>query len=96
MPIVVARLKMPPRWNEYRKVIDRNGFTLVPSKKHETCVKYNEAGEVIGHTSASHGNHQIADKTLFKDLLKQCKKTEKHFYEVVKGKPKAADNPSAD
>ncbi len=87
---------MPPRWNEYRKVIDRNGFTLVRSKKHETWVKYNEAGEVIAHTSASHGNDEIADKTLFKDLLKQCKKTEKHFYEVLKGKPKATDNPGAD
>jgi predicted RNA binding protein YcfA (HicA-like mRNA interferase family) len=76
---------MPPRWNEYRKVIGRNGFKLVRSKKHETWVKHDAEGRVIGHTSVSHGNAQIRDKTLFKELLQQSKKTEKHFYDVLKG-----------
>lgn len=79
---------MPPRWNEYRKVIKRNGFRMVRSRDHETWVLYNDAGEVIGNTTASHGNAEIADKGLFKALLKQCKKTETHFYEVLKGKAK--------
>jgi predicted RNA binding protein YcfA (HicA-like mRNA interferase family) len=77
---------MPPRWNEYRKVIGRNGFTLVRSKKHETWVKHDDAGRVIAHTTASHGNDEIRDKLLFKALLKQCQKTEGHFYEVLKRK----------
>ncbi len=79
---------MPPRWNEYRKVIRRNGFTLVRSKKHETWVKHDDDGSVLAHTSVSHGNAQIRDKTLFKALLRQCQKTEEHFYEVLKGKGK--------
>ncbi len=59
---------------------------LVRSKKHETWVLYDDNGRVVGHTSVSHGNAQIRDKTLFKELLRQCNKTEKHFYEVLKGK----------
>jgi hypothetical protein len=77
---------MPPRWGEYRKVIGRNGFALVRSNKHETWVLYDDNGRVVRHTSVSHGNAQIRDKTLFKELLRQCNKTEKHFYEVLKGK----------
>ncbi len=77
---------MPPRWNEYRRVIGRNGFELVRSKKHETWIKYDEAGCVVGQTRASHGNAEIADHGLFKELLRQCGKTEAHFYEVLKGK----------
>ena len=77
---------MPPRWSEYRKVIDRNGFTLVRSKKHETWVLRDEENRIVAHTTVSHGNAQIRDKTFFKALLKQCKKTEKHFYEVLKRK----------
>jgi hypothetical protein len=77
---------MPPRWSEYRKVIDRNGFILVRSKKHETWVLHDDSGRVIAHTSVSHGNAHIRDKAFFRALLKQCRKTEEHFYEVLKRK----------
>jgi hypothetical protein len=77
---------MPPRWNEYRKVIDRNGFTLVRSAKHETWVLRDEEGSVIAHTTVSHGNGQIRDKAFFRALLKQCRKTEEHFYDVLRRK----------
>ncbi len=76
---------MPPRWNEYRKVIERNGFKLVRSKKHETWVQYDEHCRVLRQTRASHGNAEIADRRFFKELLKQAGKTEKHFFEVLKG-----------
>lgn len=77
---------MPPRWNEYRKVIERNGFELVRSKKHETWVQYDEESRVLRQTRASHGNDEIPDRGMFKSLLRQCGKTEKHFNEVLKGK----------
>lgn len=80
---------MPPRWNEYRKVIERNGFELARSKKHETWIRYGPAGEVVAQTRASHGNAEIADKGFFKELLSQCGKTEQHFNEVLKGKGNA-------
>lgn len=77
---------MPPRWNDYRTVISRNGFELVRSKKHETWVQYDSTGSVVRQTRASHGNSEIADSGLFRSLLKQCGKTEAHFHEVLKRK----------
>lgn len=77
---------MPPRWNDYRKVIVRNGFELVRSRKHETWIKYDTAGAVIRQTRASHGNAEIADHGFFKELLRQCGKTEVEFHEVLKRK----------
>jgi hypothetical protein len=77
---------MPPRWNHYRKVIKRNGFKLERSAKHETWIRYDERGRVIGQTRASHGNDEISDTRFFKALLKQAGKTEKRFYEVLRGK----------
>lgn len=76
---------MPPRWNEYRKVIERNGFELVRSKKHETWVQYDEDARVLRQTRASHGNAEIADRRFFKELLKQAGKSEQHFFDVLKG-----------
>jgi hypothetical protein len=81
---------MPPKWDEYRKVIGRNGFILERSAKHETWVLLDEQGQRERTTRASHGNDEIADRGFFKRLLKQCGKTETHFYEVLKGKDKSA------
>jgi hypothetical protein len=77
---------MPPRWNDYRKVIAKNGFRLERSSKHETWIRYDEQGRVLGQTRASHGNAEISDQRFFRQLLKQCGKTEKRFYEVLRGK----------
>lgn len=77
---------MPPRWNEYRKVISRNGFVLKRSAKHETWVQLDDQGQLVRHTTVCHGNDQIRDRGFFKRLLKQCGKTEEHFNEVLKGK----------
>jgi hypothetical protein len=77
---------MPPTWNDYRTVIGRNGFALVRSKKHETWVQYDPEGRVLRQTRASHGNDEIADRGLFRSLLKQCGKTERHFHDTLKRK----------
>lgn len=77
---------MPPRWNDYRKVIERNGFERVRSGKHETWVQYDDDRRVLNQTRASHGNDEIANRSFFKDLLKQCGKTEQHFNDVLKGR----------
>lgn len=75
---------MPPSWNDYRKVIGRNGFELVRSKKHETWIRYDAEGRIERQTRCSHGNAEIADRRFFRALLKQCGKTEQHFYEVLR------------
>jgi hypothetical protein len=77
---------MPPRWNDYRTVISRNGFELKRSAKHETWVLLDNEGRMVRYTRVSHGNDQIRDRGFFKRLLKQCGKTEDHFYEVLKRK----------
>jgi hypothetical protein len=87
---------MPPRWNEYRTVIGRNGFVLVRSKDHETWVKYDDEGNLVRQTRASHGNAAIRDKGFFKELLRQCGKTEDHFYEVLKRRSKARPRAASD
>lgn len=75
---------MPPSWGEYRKVVSRNGFELKRSAKHETWVQLDDEGRVLRHTTISHGNAPIRDRGFFHRLLKQCDKTEEHFYEVLK------------
>lgn len=79
---------MPPRWNEYRTVIRRNGFILKRSSDHETWMQFDDEGRLLLTTRVSHGNAQIRDRGFFKRLLKQCGKTEAHFNEVLKGKTK--------
>lgn len=79
---------MPPTWNDYRKVIERNGFKLERSAKHETWIQYDPEGRVLRSTRASHGNAEISDRRFFGRLLKQCGKTRKHFDEVLRSKPK--------
>ncbi len=81
---------MPPTWPEYRKVIQRNGFQFARSRKHETWVQLDDNGRLIRHTRVAHGNDEIADPALFHNLLKQCGKTKKHFYEVLQSKKSAA------
>jgi hypothetical protein len=87
---------MPPRWNDYRKVISRNGFTLERSAKHETWVLLDDEGRRDRTTRASYGNDEIPDRGLFKSLLKQCGKTEQHFNEVLKGKHRQSGGEGSD
>ena len=75
---------MPPTWNDYRKVIARNGFKLVRSKNHETWIRYDAEGRIERQTRASHGNAEIRDRRLFRALLKQCGKTEQHFHNLLR------------
>lgn len=76
---------MAPTWNDYRKVIARNGFVRERVKKHETWIKRDAEGRIERSTRASKGGGEISDKGLFARLLRQCGKTKEHFEEVLKG-----------
>jgi len=74
---------MPPTWNDYRRVIARNGFVRERSKKYETWILRDEEGRILRSTRASHGNAEIRDKGFLATLIRQCGKSPEHFYEVL-------------
>ncbi len=80
---------MPPRFNEIRTVLTRNGFACERSAKHETWIRRDEnTGGVEAKTTVSHGNKEIKVPKTFRDILRQSKKTEEEFYRVLKGRSK--------
>lgn len=74
---------MPPRFNEFRTVLDRNGFTLARSRDHEIWIRRDDQGRVAQRVPVSHGNAEIRTRGLFSRMLRQAGKTEEHFYEVL-------------
>ena len=78
---------MPPRLNEFRTVLARNGFELArQGSNHEIWVLLDAAGSLIRRVRVSHGNAEIRTKRLFRDMLSQAGKSEPHFNEVLKRK----------
>ncbi len=75
---------MPPRFNEFRTVLQRNGFSLARSRTHEIWVQHDDDGRVTRKVPVSHGNSEIRTRGHFSRMLRQAGKTEKHFYEVLK------------
>ena len=76
---------MPPRFNEFRTVLERNGFTLARSRDHELWVRHDAHGRLINRVPVSHGNSEIRTRGLFARMLRQAGKTEEHFFDVLRG-----------
>ena len=76
---------MPPRLNEFRTVLGRNGFNLARSRDHELWVQTDDAGRVARRVPVSHGNAEIRTRGLFNRMLRQAGKTEQRFYEGLRG-----------
>ncbi len=79
---------MPPRCNEIRTVLTRNGFACERSGKHETWIRRDSTGSVEARTFVSHGNKEIKVPKTFRDILRQSKKSEEEFYRVLKSRNK--------
>lgn len=75
---------MPPRFNEFRVVLERNGFTLARSRDHELWVRYDAEGHLENRVPVSHGNAEIRTRGLFARMLRQAGKTEQHFFDVLR------------
>jgi hypothetical protein len=75
---------VPPRLNEVRTVLQRNGFNLARSRDHEIWTQHAPDGRLARRVPVSHGNAEIRTQGLFKRMLRQCGKTEAHFYEVLR------------
>lgn len=76
---------MPPRLNDFRTVLRRNGFELARSRDHEIWVQLDGEGRVTRRVPVSHGNAEIRTRGLFSRMLRQAGKTEAHFNEVLNG-----------
>ncbi len=76
---------MPPRFNEFRTVLNRNGFTLARSRDHELWVKHDVEGRLTNRVPVSHGNAEIRTRGLFTRMLRQAGKTEERFFDVLRG-----------
>jgi len=74
---------VPPRLDEFRTVLGRNGFELARSRDHEIWVQRDDKHRVQKRVPVSHGNKEIRTRGLFSLMLKQAGKTEEHFYEVL-------------
>lgn len=76
---------MPPRLNEFRTVLQRNGFAVARSRDHEIWVQRDDEGRVARRVPVSHGNAEIRTRGLFNRMLRQSGKSEEHFYDVLNG-----------
>jgi predicted RNA binding protein YcfA (HicA-like mRNA interferase family) len=76
---------LPPRLNEFRTVLERNGFDLARRGDHEIWVFRDQQRRVKRKVPVSHGNAEIRTRGLFKRMLDQAGKTEEHFFEVLNG-----------
>jgi len=76
---------VPPRFSEFRTVLERNGFELARSRSHEIWILRDAKGRLDKKVPVSHGNAEIRTRGLFSRMLRQAGKTEEHFFEVLNG-----------
>jgi hypothetical protein len=72
-----------PTYRDFRKVLNKLGFVLVRSTKHETWEKICDDGTIL-RTRLSHLHGKFIPKTLFYRMLKQCRLTEEEFIKIFK------------
>ena len=66
-------------------MLGRNGFERKRSGKHETWIRRDSTGGVEARTFVPHGNKEIKAPKTFASILRQSKKSEEEFYEVLRG-----------
>ena len=71
-------------YREFRVVIQRAGFRLVRSKKHETWEKTLPTGEIL-HVRLSHQMARDIPTPLFHQMLKQARLTRAEFLVLLRG-----------
>lgn len=71
-------------YREFRVVIQRAGFRLVRSKKHETWEKTLPTGEIL-LLRLSHQTARDIPTPLFHQLLKQARLTHAQFLALLRG-----------
>jgi predicted RNA binding protein YcfA (HicA-like mRNA interferase family) len=73
---------MPYTYREFRQVLERKGFRLVRSSKHETwLLEDNDKQVAIVQISHQHGKD--IPMPLFREMLRQAKLTEIEFRKIL-------------
>ncbi|MCX6027774.1 MAG: type II toxin-antitoxin system HicA family toxin [Chloroflexi bacterium] len=73
-------------YRDFRRVLERRGFRLARSRKHETWV-LEENGQQVAIVRVSHQYGQEITRSLFYEMLRQAKLTEAEFQELLKDRP---------
>jgi len=77
---------MPYTYREFRQVLERRGFKLVRSTKHETWL-LEENGRQVAIVQVSHQHNRDIPKPLLHEMLRQAKLTEAEFRILLGKKP---------
>ena len=72
-------------YREFRVVIQRAGFRLVRSKKHETWERTLDGGEIL-LVRLSHQLARDIPTSLFHQMLKQARLTQAEFFVLLSGR----------
>lgn len=70
-------------YREFRVVLQRAGFRLVRSKKHETWEKTLPSGEIL-HVRLSHQMGRDIPTPLFHAMLRQARLSQAEFFELLR------------
>ena len=71
-------------YREFRVVLQRSGFRLVRSKKHETREKTLDTGDIL-QVRLSHQMRRDLPTPLFHLMLRQARLTQAEFVAVLRG-----------
>ena len=71
-------------YREFRVVLQRSGFRLVRSKKHETWEKTLDTGDIL-QVRLSHQMRRDLPTPLFHHMLRQARLTQAEFVAVLRG-----------
>lgn len=72
-------------YREFRGVLQRAGFQLARSKKHETWEKTLPSGEIL-HVRLSHQMGRDISTHLFHLMLRQARLSQAEFFALLQGR----------
>jgi len=73
---------MPYTYRDFRLVLERKGFKLIRSSKHETWL-LEENKRQVAIVQVSHQYNKDIPKPLFYEMLRQAKLTEAEFKKLL-------------
>jgi predicted RNA binding protein YcfA (HicA-like mRNA interferase family) len=76
---------MPYTYREFRRVLERRGFRLARSGKHEIWI-LEENDRQVAVVQVSHQHGRDIPRSLFREMLRQAKLTEEEFRDLLSKK----------
>jgi len=73
-----------PSYRDFRTVLQRSGFTLARSRKHEAWEKTLPTGEIL-QVRVSHQMGRSIPTFLFHAMLRQASLSQEEFFDLLRG-----------